>query len=138
MRLLVPTDGSDESLGAVRYAIRLAREMPGSEIHLLNVQPPLHGTAARFVSKDAVRDYHLDEGRKALAAAEALLREAGMTVESHIAVGDPGETINGYCAAKSGEMIVMGTRGGGAVRALLGSTANDVLHHAKVPVTLVK
>jgi nucleotide-binding universal stress UspA family protein len=139
MRILVPVDGSEISLRAVRHAARLAKDRPGTELHLLNVQLPIHGSAPRFVPKSAVRDYHLEEGHKALGPAEALLRADGIAFESHIARGDPGATINGYADEKSCDAIVMGTRGlGRTMAALLGSTANAVLCDAKVPVTLVK
>lgn len=139
MRILVPVDGSEISLRAVRHAARIAKDRPGTQIHLLNVQLPIHGSAPAFVSKSAIRDYHLEEGHKALAPAEALLRTEGIDFESHVARGDPGDTINGYADEKSCDAIVMGTRGlGSALAALLGSTANAVLRDAKVPVTLVK
>jgi nucleotide-binding universal stress UspA family protein len=139
MRILVPVDGSEISLRAVRHAARLSKDRPNTEIHLLNVQLPIHGSATSFVPKSAIRDYHLEEGRKALDPAEALLRADGVDFESHIARGAPGEMINAYAREKSCDAIVMGTRGlGRAMAALLGSTANAVLHDAKVPVTLVK
>jgi nucleotide-binding universal stress UspA family protein len=139
MRILVPVDGSEISLRATRHAARVAKDRPGTEIHLLNVQLPIHGSAPTFVPKGAIRDYHAEEGKKALEAAEALLRAEGTQFQSHIAIGDPGETINAYAAEKGCDAIVMGTRGlGRAMAALLGSTANAVLREAKVPVTLVK
>jgi nucleotide-binding universal stress UspA family protein len=139
MRILIPVDGSEISLRAARHAARIAKDRPNTELHLLNVQLPIPGSAPSFVPKSAIRDYHIEEGQKALAPAEALLRAEGLPFESHIARGDPGETINGYAGEKTCDAIVMGTRGlGAAMAALLGSTANAVLHHAKVPVTLVK
>ena len=139
MRIVVPVDGSEISLRAVRHAARLAKDRPNLEIHLVNVQRPLHGAAATFVPQGAIRDYHVEEGRKALAPGEAILREAGVKFESHILRGTPGEAINAYCRQIACDAVVMGTRGhGSAVAALLGSTANDVLHSAEVPVTLVK
>ena len=138
MRLLVATDGSDVAFAAVQCAIRLARAIPGSEIHLLNVRRPIKGTAATFVGRDVIRQYHEEEGQAALARGEAALRESGLKFESHIARGHAGPTISDYALEHDCDLIVMGTRGAGAVQALLGSTANEVLEHAKVPVVLVK
>jgi nucleotide-binding universal stress UspA family protein len=138
MRLLVPTDGSEMALAATRFAIRLAREMPGSNIHLLNVQRPLKGAATTFLGKDTVRQYHEEEGQAALASSEAAVRESRLAFECHIARGDAGATINAYAEEHGCDMIVMGARGAGMVAALLGSTADAVLAEAKVPVTLVK
>jgi nucleotide-binding universal stress UspA family protein len=138
MRLLVPTDGSEMALAATRFAIRLAREMPGSKIHLLNVQRPIKGASTVFLGKETVRQYHEEEGQAELAASEAALREAGLPFECRIARGEAGETINAYAEEHGCDMIVMGARGSGMVAALLGSTADAVLADAKVPVTLVK
>jgi nucleotide-binding universal stress UspA family protein len=138
MRLLVPTDGSENALAATRFALKLAQEMPGSQIHLLNVQRPIKGTATAFLGSDTVRQYHEEEGQAALASGEALLREAGVPFEARIARGLAAETINAYAEEQGCDMIVMGARGTGMVAALLGSTADAVLADAKVPVTLIR
>lgn len=138
MRLLVPTDGSEPALAAVRFALRLAQKMPGAQIHLLNVQPRLKGSAAAFLGSDTVRQYHEEEGAAALAPAEALLRDAGVAYEARIGRGDAAAVINTYAQEHGCDMIVMGARGSGMVAALLGSTADAVLSDAKIPVTLVK
>ncbi len=138
-RILVPVDGSENALRAVRFAIGLARERPGTELHLLNVQPPVGGTVAMFVNKADIRGYHRDEGMKALAAAIELVKAAGVSVAHHIGVGQPGETVAAFAKELGCGQIVMGTRGlGAALGLLLGSVATDVIRHAVVPVTLVK
>lgn len=138
MRLLVPTDGSEPALAAVRFALRLAQEMPGSRIDLLNVQRPLKGSATVFLGSDTVRQYHEEEGAAALAPAEALLRDSGVPYDARIARGEAAAVINSHAEEHGCDMIVMGARGSGMVAALLGSTADAVLGDAKVPVTLVK
>ncbi|HEY9536625.1 MAG TPA: universal stress protein [Kiloniellaceae bacterium] len=139
MRILVPVDGSDSSLAAVRFVIaKLASAGTPQEIHLLTVQPQLP-TASRFVDAGVLRDYRQEEGAKDLAAARKLLDNAGVEYTSHIAVGDPADTIATYADQKQCDAIVMGTRGLGRVAGLvLGSVAVKVLHLAKVPVTLTK
>jgi nucleotide-binding universal stress UspA family protein len=139
MRIVVPVDGSEISLRAVRHAATMAKAQPDLELHLVNVQLPIPTTATSWVPKGAVREYHIEEGQKALASAEELLREAGVKFEAHILRGDPGDSISAYARDKACDAIVMGTHGRGrALAALLGSTANDVLRTAGVPVTLVK
>jgi nucleotide-binding universal stress UspA family protein len=138
MRVLVPSDGSQASLAAVRRAARLARERPGLELHLLNVQPPVSGDVATFVGGGTVRAYHKEEGAEELKAARAILDEAGVAYEYHVAIGRAGETIAGYARERQCDEIVMGTSGAGGVKRLLGTTAVDVLEEATVPVTFVK
>lgn len=140
MRILVPVDGSDSSLAAVRFVIdTLIPASSGLEIHLLNVQPPLPAAASSFIDPGVVRSFHQEEGEKALAPARKLLDGAGVAYASHTAVGDPAETIAAYAEQRQCAGIVMGTRGLGRVAGLvLGSVASKVLHLAKVPVTFVK
>lgn len=140
MRILVPVDGSDSSLAAVRFVIgKLAEGGKAPELHLLNVQMPLPSAASSFIDAGVVRGYHDEEGQKDLAAARKLLGEAGIACVAHVAVGDPAETIATYAEQERCDAIVMGTRGLGRIgNLLLGSVATKVLHLTKVPVTLVK
>jgi nucleotide-binding universal stress UspA family protein len=140
MRILIPVDGSERALVAVRHvATRLAPAISGLEIHLLNVQPPLPAAAATFIDSAVLRDFHRDEGAKAIAAARKLLDDAGLRYVSHTAVGEPAETIAVYAEQRDCTGIVMGTRGlGHAAGLLLGSVAHKVLQLSKLPVTLVK
>ena len=140
MRILVPVDGSDSSLAAVRFAIaKLASADTGLELHLLNAQSPLPSAATSFIDAGTVRDFHQEEGAKALAGARKLLDEAGVSYSSHVAVGDPADTIASYAEQRKCDAIVMGTRGLGRVAGLLlGSVATKVLHLTKVPVVLAK
>ena len=54
-KLLVPVDGSECSLRAVRHLVGKGSgaALPGTvEIHLVNVQPGLPGDITRFVSRE--------------------------------------------------------------------------------------
>ena len=54
-------------------------------------------------------------------------------------LGDPAEKIAQFAKRGGFDKIVMGTHGRGGITAMLmGSVATKVLHHATVPVTLVK
>lgn len=138
LRVLVPVDGSENSLRAVKFVIR---KMPlyqePLELHLLNVQHAFPGTV-HGVQQEAER-FHRDEGIKALADARRELDTAGVKHVYHIGVGDSAEVIAHFVTEKKIEQVVMSTRGAGAVASiLLGSVANKVLHLVDVPVLLVK
>ena len=138
LRVLIPIDGSENSLRAVRFVIRKAPLYKEPlEIHLLNVQHPFPGTI-RGVHEQAER-YHHDEGTKALADARKALDAAGLKYVYHISVGEAAEVIAHFVKDKNIEQVVMGTRGAGSVaNMLLGSVVTKVLHVAQVPVLLVK
>lgn len=140
-RALVPVDGSEHALAAVKHAIRLVENRQPLEIHLLNVQPPLRGDVTSFVSKATIRDFHRECGEKALAAAAALLDAAGIAYTKHIFVGHPAETI-AVCAKRLRCVnVIMGTHGYGTITQLLrGSISHKAIHRMDpgIPVTLVK
>jgi nucleotide-binding universal stress UspA family protein len=136
--ILVPVDGSPGSKRALDHAIALAGAL-GGEIEILNVQSPVPGDAALFVSDDTVKDYHRAEAKKALAPAIRRLEKAGVPFTQHVCVGPPGRTIAQFANESKCDRIVMGTRGlGQPLGFFLGSAASKVIELAKAPVTVVK
>jgi YjbE family integral membrane protein len=141
-RVLLAVDGSEGAAQAVRRLITLRQELrdPAAiDLHLINVQRPVSGDVARFVSSDALEQYHDERSEKALAPARALLAAAGLTYKEHKRVGDPGPSIAEVAQTQGADLIVMGARGlGSHTAALLGSVAHSTVEHAAVPVLIVK
>jgi nucleotide-binding universal stress UspA family protein len=142
LKALVPVDGSEHALAAVRHVIRLVEDREPLEVHLLNVQPPMHGDVSSFVPEGTINDYHRDCGEKALAAAATLLDAAGVAYTKHIFVGHPAETIAACAKRLSCVNVIMGTHGYGTITQLLrgGSVSHEAIHRMDpaIPVTLVK
>ena len=140
-KALVPVDGSDHSLSAVRHVIKLHRKNEPPDIHVLNVQPPLRGDVTAFVPREVVDDYHIEEGNKALAGALKLLDEAGIPYKKHIYVGNAAEVIAHMAKGLHCDEVIMGTHGFGTVTTmLLGSVSHAAIHQMDpmIPVTLIK
>jgi nucleotide-binding universal stress UspA family protein len=140
MKILLPVDGSELSLWAVRHAIALSRSGLQTQFVLVNVQaPPSLYEVVTVHDAQALESVAEAAGRHALHAAEALLREAGLPFESDVAMGDPAHTLIERAEAHGCEAIIMGAGGVGALRAgLFGSVSRAVLDHAPMPVTIVK
>jgi nucleotide-binding universal stress UspA family protein len=141
MKILIPIDGSENALRAVRQVLdKRGWYREALEIHLVNVQLPVASGAVRmFIPQDQLREYYDDEGQKALQAAKDLLQQSGVPFHCRVGVGDPAPTIMHYCTEQGCELIAMGTRGLGALgNVLIGSIATKVIHLAHVPVLLVK
>jgi nucleotide-binding universal stress UspA family protein len=142
MKLLIPVDGSDASNRAVAHVARRVAACPvptAEEVHLLNVQVPLRGSVGMFLDGESKQDYYREEGMKALESARKILDAASVKHGIHIEVGKAGEVINRYVSDLGIDEIVMGTRGlGNLADILMGSTSEDVLRTATVPVLLVK
>ncbi|MCI0651956.1 MAG: universal stress protein [Planctomycetes bacterium] len=139
LKLLVPTDGSENSLRAVEHALALRARGIALEIHLLNVQPALPGSVTDFLPRANVKSFHREEGMKALAGAAARLDAAHAEHHLHIDVGTPAEVIAVYAKDLAVDQIVIGARGlGAAVGLMLGSVTAAVIRLAEQPVTVVK
>lgn len=135
-KILVPMDGSKNSLRGLDEAIYFARQCQATIIGLHIIKVP---TSMIFTKKK------LESGSKK--SAEMLLESAKTKAARHgiqlsykvIKGGDPGFDIVRYSKSHKVDLIVIGARGLGAIReAFLGSVSNYVLHKAKVPVLIVK
>jgi nucleotide-binding universal stress UspA family protein len=140
IKILLPLDGSEAALDAVRHAISLVREGLQASFVLANVQAPTY-----FYEVVLAHDAELLErasreaGAHALAGGEALLEATGVTWEREVASGDPGHVLIDIVERYGCDAVVMGARGVGSVRsALFGSVSQSVLQHSPVPVTIVR
>ena len=141
LKALVAIDGSDNALGAVQHVIKLVHGREPLEVHVLNVQAPLHGDVSMFVNGSVIREYHAEQADKALARACSMLDEAGIAYVRHVEIGHAAAVI-AQCAKKlQCDKVIMGTRGLGTMTSLLlGSVSHEAIHQMDpaIPVTLVK
>ncbi|MFO1351750.1 MAG: universal stress protein [Gammaproteobacteria bacterium] len=140
-KILIAVDGSDNSNRAVQYVIAMAQRNIPLELHILNVEAPAihYGEIDVYVGKDKLEKMQREAGERALQPARALLDAAGVPYQAHVFIGEAGKSIAEQASQLGCDEIVMGTRGLGALSTLLlGSVATKVIHHAHVPVTLVK
>jgi nucleotide-binding universal stress UspA family protein len=137
LKILVPIDGSENSLRAIEFLIKKSTLFRDPlELHLLNVQHPFPGTI-RGVYRQAQKE-HQEQGLAMLATARKRLDDAGLKYAHHIDVGEAPALIARYVEEKNIEQVVMGTRGHGTITGmLLGSVVTKVLHLVHVPVLLV-
>ena len=140
MKILVPVDGSEPALDAVRHALHLRREGLKSSFVLATVQEPIYlYEMALAPDADMLERVSGAAGARALESAEALFKAADEPYEREIASGFPATALIDVAERYGCDAIVMGARGIGALRgALRGSVSQAVLHASKLPVTLVK
>lgn len=139
-RILVPVDGSDAALRAVRYAVEAVTERTARpELWLVTIQPPiLSGNVTRFFTAEMIESYYQEEGEKALGPARQALLDAGVEFREKILIGPVAPTIIKHAEEEDCDHIVMGTRGLGAVTSMvMGSVTHKVLGLSSIPVTLV-
>ncbi|WP_342619376.1 universal stress protein [Rhodoferax sp. GW822-FHT02A01] len=140
MKLLLPVDGSEFSLEAVRFAIRLVADGLRADVVLANVQEPANLYELIVAhNPEVIEQVSADAGMHALRSAQALLEAAGIAYESEVAQGDPAHTIVDIVERFGCQMVIMGARGqSGLRRALMGSVSNEVLHACPVPVLIAQ
>ena len=142
MKVLIAVDGSKNSLDAVQCLIDHADWYRGKpEVELLTVHLPVPKLPRMglAVSKNQVQRYYEEEGEARLAAARRRLEAAGIPHKATVLVGPVAETIVKRAKDTRCDLIYIGTRGMTEIgKALIGSTANKVLHLADTPVLLVK
>jgi nucleotide-binding universal stress UspA family protein len=141
-KILVPTDGSELAQSAATTAAQLARSQ-GAEVVGLYVIDPFPYIGIGDASAVGLQAYLAESRSLAGHALEALGKVcaaegvpfAGDTIERNVVYEGVIETAE----AEGCDLIVMASHGRQGVKALiLGSVAQKVLTHAKVPVLIVK
>ncbi len=139
-KILVPLDGSKESECIIEHVATLAASCAGiSKIVLFMALEPFPSSgAAMFLGDENLRKAE-ENARK---AAEEYLSKAAEPLKAHcdsvetvVVEGRPSDAILDYAENNGVELIAMSTHGGsGPARWVMGSVANRVMSHARVPV----
>ena len=140
LKVLLAIDGSDHSTRVIDAVVKLAAEVKAPSLHMLNVQdePIVYGEVAIYVSPEKAREYAREAGQRVLTQAAARLSQSGIPFTSEVAIGETAPTIARLAAERGCDLVVMGTRGMGAMASLvLGSVATKVVHLTDIPVLLV-
>lgn len=134
-RILVGVDGSEASYEAARLAAEIAIRF-GARLTLAYVIPTLllppdaYGLTAADVEQE-----HRTHADRLLADTMTKLGEPGVQVEPLVLTGPPAESLAEAALADDVGLLVVGSRGRGAVaRMLLGSVTDRLVHISKKPV----
>ena len=141
--ILPATDGSEEAKLATQAATELSSGT-GSDVHVVYVLPApaqlighhlLSGEARESALAGAERDAETFLKEQA----EQIRANGGKVAETHFRSGDPDKEILRTAESIGVGLIVIGSRGLGAIsRALLGSVSDSVVKHAHCPVLVVR
>ena len=127
-KILVATDGSKSAEKALEYAVQLAKKHKAKVI-LLNV-----GESKIFGLKPEVA-----RGIGESILSDAAAKVKGLKLNTQLEFGNPPETIIEVAEKGNYDLIVVGSRGLSSVkRFFLGSVSDDVSHHAKCSVLIVR
>ncbi len=137
MKILIPTDFSDNARVAMNYALTLFGDREPS-VYLLNTWKVPHTGVGMLVS---IEDILRDESERAMADLVAEVKEKtgdAFGIEGIVKPGTLVEVIKSLQRTDHFDLIVMGTRGADDVsKKLLGSNTANVLSSADIPVLTV-
>jgi len=135
-KILIPTDGSDNTKAAIAYALKLAK-LVGAEVTAISVNDTSnYATASGTVGPDVTSSlYQLCEDAVRYVVEEGA--RSGVTVHTNIINGNPARDI--VEASKAHDLVVMGSVGRtGVAHLILGSVAQKVVRMAACPVLVVR
>jgi nucleotide-binding universal stress UspA family protein len=128
----VACDGSEQSERAARYA---AQAFPDAHEVVLVTVLPREGRP-RAGDEHALRE-HEERVDACTRSSMDLLRAAGVNARMVVGFGVPSEEILRAADEEKADVIIVGKRGAGLTKALIGSVSEHVLKHAKRPVVVV-
>jgi nucleotide-binding universal stress UspA family protein len=88
---------------------------------------------------ESIQEAFQKHGQQAVNHVKDLGKIKGVNVESVLLEGNPSDELIRYAEENKMDIVIMGTLGkSGIDRFLLGSVTENLLHHSKVPVMVVK
>ena len=142
MKILVPVDGSQYSMEAVKVALDYAKTK-GAEITLITVTPFVPGLDLEISAKElaSLTEKMKSRGEEILEKAQAVLKADGVSSRSILSSSvSAADEIIGVAEKEKVDLIIIGNRGmgGAATRFFMGSIASKVVGHVPCSVYVVK
>lgn len=144
-RVVVATDGSENSLRAAAWAGQLLSASADVEVTLVHVAPPpLPSPAAAGEDLSRYLDVPVDVMVRRAAApilerTRAALNLPGARVQTEVLVGRPADEIVNMARLTGCDLIICGRRGLTGLKELfLGSVSDRLIHQAPCPVLVVQ
>lgn len=138
-KILVATDGSAPSAEAVSFGVELATEHE-AELIFVHVVPAVDVVPAGMFGIGGVLPHEPSpEDRALLEDAAAVAAEHGVVSTIALLKGDTVAEIVAFADSHDADLIVVGTRGHGAIAGtLLGSVSRGILRETRRPVLVVR
>ncbi|MFB5605949.1 MAG: universal stress protein [Nitrosarchaeum sp.] len=135
-KILVPLDGSKNSMRGLDEAIYLARQCHATitGLYVIPIYP------RNFTDVIMPYQIHLTKSaKKFMEIAKINCAQKGIVFKSKIIFGSPTIEIDEMAKKKGFDIIVIGSRGMGSIKEIfLGSVANAIIHKSKIPVLVIK
>lgn len=141
-KILVPTDGSEQSVKAIRGAVELARKLGAKIVGMTAVEPYSYSTMSEYrpESFEAFETRTESIAKERLRQIESIAKAAEVEVETSVSKSfSPYEAIIEAATESGCDAIFMASHGRRGLNALLlGSETQKVLTHSNIPVMVYR
>ena len=144
MKILVCVDGSEQSQRALEEAIKIAQERELEKALIIYVAstpstvPEVYSRQFIELEKELEKKVR-EKGEEILSQAQEEFKKNGLEADTILQFGHPSETITRVASEQEIDLIVIGSRGLGGLKALLlGSVSNAVAQKTSSNVLIVK
>jgi len=142
VKIVVGLDGTDTGERALAFAKNLAKRIDDCEliaIYVIEWSPFTFQTAEENAQRHKRREEEIELATKRIVApAVAALKEDGFKASGLVRHGDVAETLNKLTVEHGGSQIIVGRASAdGFTKRLFGSSTQNLVMHADVPVTVV-
>lgn len=141
-KIVIGLDGTDTGERALAFAKDLASRMGECEliaIYVIEWSPFTFQTAEENATRHKRREEELAlANTRIVEPAVEALKKAGFNARGLVRHGDVAETLNAMTLENGGSQIIVGrTSSSGFAKRLFGSSTQNLVMHADVPVTVV-
>ena len=137
-KILLPVDGSESCVLAYDHAKTFAQKF-GAEVLILNVQDEIPHGYGGVDYKEAGTAKLEKNAQEILKKAKESFEGTEIKIDTKFVIGDAASAIIDAAENEGCDIIIMCTHGmSGRKRFLMGSVANKVVHHASVPVLVLR
>jgi nucleotide-binding universal stress UspA family protein len=144
-RILVTLDGSEASETALPHMETVYKGCEKPKVTLLRVVEPVQVPSLEpgtVITSEMMREAEatlVEEAKKYLKDVSVRLNKVGIPVTAQVIVGKPADTILDYISKNDIDLLIMSSHGhSGVTRWVWGSVADRILHHACIPITLIR
>lgn len=145
--ILLPIDGSDHSKRAFEWYMKEMRKPVDTIIFVHVIEPNYDSKITTFNIYEALTipdlgttmHHNISVGKDICKAFVSLAKKESIECEAILHVGTkPGQSIIESGNKHNADVIIIGSRGIGSLqRTIRGSVSDYIIHHAKVPVTVI-
>lgn len=142
-KILVPYDGSDHAKKALAEAISIAKTCENAKLFIATVVYPVPSTVV--IAEEHAFVFDAERNTESMRIKETTQKEVmdllpeGISYELLFNIGNPGSVLLSLAKENDCDLIVMGSRGRGALKSLLlGSVSAHLVSNAHCPVLVIK